>query len=270
MKMTSLLLFLVSMALAGAQPVEVAPGVVQLGNLVNEGIAESSGVDSSRRLRGVYWTHSDSGGATLYSFTTNGAVLGQWEIPDLDLRDWEDITCFAGRIYIADIGNDHGNPGDIYVVKEPNPRRSGSLRVLKRVELKYPDGPFDAESFFISRAYGYLIKKESGNAHVFRFKLSGKLAGRLEEQCELNTGSPVTGADVTSDNKRLAVITEAGAYLFALPRRVPMEGTIDPVLVVPYGLATMEGCAFSRDGLIVTAETGEILLFTDPRFRAPK
>ncbi len=89
----------------------------------------------------------------------------------------------------------------------------------------------------------------------------------LEEQCSLNTDYPVTGGDITSDSKRLAVITDAGAYLFSLPKRVPGDGTLQPALFVPYSLAGMEGCAFTRDGLIVTAETGEILLFTDSLFR---
>lgn len=250
-----------------AEPVEVAPGVLQLGVLENANITESSGVGSSRRVRGVYWTHNDGGVPTIYGFRTNGTALGEWNIQDLETRDWEDIVSGSGRIYIADIGNNHGEPGDIYIVSEPDPRKSGTLQVRKRVKLDYPNGAFDAESFFISRGYGYIIEKETGNAHVYRFKLAGKTAGLLEEQCLLNTDTPVTSADITKDNRRLAVITDAGAYLFSLPRKVPAEGTLEPVLFVPYALPGMEGCTFTRDGLLVTAETGEILLFTDPLFR---
>ena len=251
-----------------AQPVEVAPGVVQLGNLQNPNVTESSGAIASRRLRGAFWTHNDGGSAVLYAFTTDGTPLSEWIIEDLETHDWEDIAWSAGRIYIADIGNNHGEPGDVYLVAEPNPRKSGSLRVLKHWKLEYPDDPFDAESFFVSRGSGYIIKKENGNAHVYRFKLSGKTAGQLEKQCSLNTDAVVTGADITRDNKRLAVLTDSGAYLFALPRQIPEEGTLDPVIFVPYSLEGMEGCTFTRDGLLVTAESGEILLFTDPLFRS--
>lgn len=249
-----------------SQPIEVAPGITQLGNLQNGNITESSGVASSR-LRGAYWTHNDGGAPVLYSFNADGAALGEWAIDGLELRDWEDIAAAPGGIYIADIGNNHGNPGDVYVVPQPNPRKSGTVRVRKRIELNYPGNSFDAESFFISRGRGYIIEKEGGNAHVYSFKLSGKRAGRLQEQCRLNTDDPVTGADITKDSRRLAVITDAGAYLFLLPGKVPSNGTLDPELFVPYALNGMEGCAMTRDGLVVTAESGEILLFTDPLFR---
>ncbi|HTD66545.1 MAG TPA: hypothetical protein VK846_08460 [Candidatus Limnocylindria bacterium] len=254
-------------SLLAAEPIEVAPGVMLLGSFQNPDIIESSGVDSSRRLRGAYWTHNDGGSPSLYSFSSNGTSLGEWSIPNLEVRDVEDLACQGGRLYLADIGNNHGNPGDIYLVAEPNPRKSGILRVVKHVELNYPGNPFDAESFFLSRGYGYIIEKESGNAHVHRFKFAGRTAGRLDEQCSLNTDSPVTGADITTDNKRLAVITSVGAYLFPLPRKVPTEGTLEPVLFVPYPLESMEGCTFTPEGLLVTAETGQILLFTDPLFR---
>jgi hypothetical protein len=249
-----------------AQPVEVALGVRQLGTFQNPSITESSGVVSSRVGRGIYWTHNDGGAPVLYSFTTNGAAQGEWTIQNLEIRDWEDIASGGGRLYIADIGNNHGDPGEIYAVSEPNPRRSGNLRVLKRLKLEYPGSPFDAESFFISHSFGYIIEKESGNAHVYRFRLSGRTAGRLVEQCNLNTEAPVTGAAATKDSRRLAVITDVGAYLFSLPRRVPTEGTLEPTLFVPYALDGMESCTFTRSGLLVTAETGQILLFTDPLF----
>jgi hypothetical protein len=263
----SLLALLFTICTGLPQPIEVAPGVMQLGTFQNPNITESSGVVSSRLVRGTYWTHNDGGAPVLYGFTTNGSARGEWSIQNLEVRDWEDIESGVGRLYIADIGNNHGEPGDIYVVSEPNPRRSGNLRVLRRVKLDYPGSAFDSESFFISHSFGYIIEKESGNAHVYRFRLSGRTAGRLVEQCDLNTGSPVTGADVTKDSRRLAVITDAGAYLFPLPRRVPTTGTLQPTLFVPYALEGMEGCTFTRNGLLVTAETGQILLFTDPLFR---
>jgi hypothetical protein len=249
-------------------PVEVATGVARLGTFQNEDITESSGVISSHRVRGAFWTHNDDGPAVLYGFFLDGTTMGQWTVQDLETRDWEDVAWSSGRIYIADIGRDQEDPGNIYIVAEPNPRKSGSLRVLRRVELTYPGKPFDAESFFVSRGHGYLIEKEGGHAHVYRCKLSGKTAGQLEAQCELNTDAPVTGADITGDNRRLAVITGGGAYLFMLPKQVPTSGMLEPSLFVPYEASGMEGCTFTPNGLVVTSEGGEIFLFTHPWFRA--
>ncbi len=252
----------------GQAQVEVAPGVVQLGTLQNPNVTESSGAIASHRVRGAFWTHNDGGAAVLYAFSIDGTPMSEWTIENLETHDWEDIAWSGGRIYIADIGNNHGQPGDIFMVAEPNPRKSGKLRVLRHWKLDYPGDPFDAESFFVSRGSGYIIEKEHGNAHLYRFRLSGKTAGQLEKQCSLNMDSFATGADITRDNKRLAVITDEGAQLFLLPNPIPEDGKLDPELSVPFDLEGMEGCAFTRDGLLVTAESGEILLFTDPLFRA--
>lgn len=263
-----LVLAVVSISSFG-QDNEVAPGVLLLGAIQSGEVTESSGVIPSRRARGIFWTHNDSGADTLYALTADGAIVAQYKLKDTELQNWEDIASTPGRIYIADIGNNTGsrNSVDVHAVPEPNPKRSGEVRPVKHWKVNYPDEPFDAESFFVSRGYGYVIRKESGNAHVFRFRLSGRGTERtLEEQCELDLGAPAGGADITPDGKRLAVITSAGAYLFSLPGRIPSDGTLEPVLFVPFTLDRMEGCAFTRDGLLVTAESGEILLFTDPQF----
>ena len=254
------------------QGTEVAPGVSLVGTIQSGDIPESSGVISSKRARGLFWTHNDSGADMIFAMGSDGAVTGQYKLKDTEIQNAEDIASGAGRLYLADIGNNTGNRDtvDVYLLPEPNPRRSGEIRPLRRWQLEYPNDPFDAESFFVSKGYGYVIEKETGNAHVYRFKLNGKGTRTLEEQCELNMDAPAAGADITSDNRRLAVISNQGAYLFALPGRVPTEGTLDPVLFVPYALDQMEGCTFTRDGLLVTAESGEILLFTDPQFRTKK
>jgi hypothetical protein len=253
-----------------AQPAEVAPGVLRLGTIENAAIGESSGIVPSRRARNVFWTHNDSGADTLYAISAEGAALGEFKVKDTELQNWEDIASSGGRLYIADIGNNGGsrNRVSVHAVPEPNAKLAGGeVRPVKRWQLEYPNDPFDAESFFVHRGYGYVIEKESGNAHVYRFRLSSRGEAELQEQCELNLDAPATGADITADGKRLAVITGQGAYLFTLPGRVPSEGTLEPTLFVPFTFDRMEACAFTQDGLIVTAETREIFLFTDPQFR---
>ncbi|HWN95873.1 MAG TPA: hypothetical protein VNT99_12625 [Methylomirabilota bacterium] len=260
---------LAPISFATAQPVEVAPGVLQLGTIQNPQIVEGSGLISSRRARGFFWTHNDGGAATLFSIAADGGGTTGYPVENVELQDWEDVALAGGRLYIADIGNNTGsrNRVDVYAVAEPNPRRPREVRSIKRWTLDYPGQPFDAESFFISRGHGYVIEKESGNAHVYRFKLSGKAEADLDEQCELNVGAPVAGADITSDSRRLAVITREGAYLFMLKGKVPADGTLDPALFVPFSHEQMEGCCFTRNGLLVTAEDGGVYLFTAPQFQ---
>lgn len=254
------------------QGTEVAPGVLLVGTIQGSDISESSGLITSKRARGLYWTHNDGGADAVFALGSDGTVTGQYKLKDTEMDNCEDIAAKGGLLYLADIGNNTGSRDSVEVlaIPEPNPRRSGEVRPVKRWQLEYPNSPFDAESFFISKGYGYVIEKESGNAHVYRFKMAGRGAKTLEEQCELNMDAPAAGADLTSDNRRLAVISNQGAYLFELPGRVPSEGTLEPSLFVPYALDQMEGCTFTRDGLLVTAESGQILLFTDPLFRTQK
>ena len=254
-----------------AQETEVAPGVLQVGNISSAEIAESSGLIPSRRAKGVYWTHNDSGPDRMYGMTPDGTVVSQIELQGMGLNDCEDIAATPGRVYLADIGNNDRNRDEVYVyaVREPKPTASGELRPVKQWTLSYPNDPFDAESLLISRGSGYIIAKEltGGNVRVYRFPLSGKSRGQLQEQCELNVDAPAGGADLTADGRRLAVITREGAYLFLLKGRIPTSGTLEPALFVPFSHEQMEGCCFTRDGLLVTAESGDVYLFTDPLFR---
>jgi hypothetical protein len=254
-----------------AETNEVAPGVLQIGAIQNINITESSGLVPSRSMRGSYWTHNDGGVETLYAMTATGAPAGEFTISDVALDDWEDIAASGGRLYIADIGNNTGSREhvDVYCIREPKPRGPGEVRPLKHWRLSYPGNPFDAESFVLSRGYGYIIAKglNGGEASVYRFRMAGKSDVTLEEQCRLNVNAPPAGADITADGKRLAVITSEGAYLFAFPRRIPTEGKIEPAHFTPFVHDRMEGCSFTRDGLLVTSETREIYLFTDAEFR---
>ena len=256
---------------------EVAPGVLLLGRFADTNINESSGVIPSHRGRGAFWTHND-GDNNLFAFTAGGTSLGQWRFGGPLLHDFEDVAWSPGRIYLADIGNNDllREHVLVYSVPEPGPTFSGTLPLKGRWKLTYPNGErFDAESFLVRKRKGYVIAKDltGGEARIFRFPLKLRPRPRatfeLEPQCELDVDAPVGGADLTRDGNRLAVITEAGAYLFSLPGGIPETGRIEPTLFVPFSLELMEGCAFTRNGLIVTAETGEILLFTNDLFKLP-
>lgn len=253
-----------------AETNEVAPGVLQIGNIQDAGITESSGVIPSSRP-GYYWTHNDGGRDVLYAMTRDGAPAGQYKTKDVAIGDWEDVAKSGSRIYIADIGNNSGSRDQVYVyaVRSPNPRASGELRILRRWTLSYPGQPFDAESLVLSTSFGYVISKElnGGEAFIYRFPLRGKSSVTLEERCRLDVDAPPAGADLTADNRRLAVITREGAYLFQFRQRIPAEGKISPSVFVPFAHDGMEGCCFTRSGLLVTSESGEIFLFTDPMFR---
>lgn len=267
-KCSALIALLFTVPVVEAQE-QVADGVYLLGRFQNTNITESSGVIPSHRGK-VFWTHND-GNDGIFAITREGRSLGKWSI-GARTEDFEDIAWSPGRLYIADIGNNLLTRSNVFVyaVPEPGPTFSGSLPIKARWRLRYPDGVrFDAESLLVHRRNGYVIAKDliGGAARVYRFPLRPRGgAFTLEPQCELNVDDSVSGADLSRDARRLALITSQGAYLFELPAGIPATGRLEPTLFVPFELDRMEACCFTRDGLLVTAETGELLLFTDPQF----
>lgn len=254
-------------------PQEVAPGVLLVGQFSTNEINESSGIIQSRRGTGAFWTHND-GDNSLFAFKRNGRQLGKWNISGRILLDFEDMAWSPGRIYAGDIGNNLTNRTNVFVysVPEPGPTFSGSLPLKGIWKLSYPADPFDAEGLLIHRGYGYVVAKQlvNGSAGVYRFRLRKKKPQVLEPQCRLDADSDIAGADLTRDGQRLAVITDEGPYLFQLLGDIPATGVLVPTLYVPFLFSGMEACCFTRDGLMVTAETGEIFLFTHELFKMPR
>jgi hypothetical protein len=259
---------------SATEPVEVAPGVLRVGTIVGEEITESSGLVASRRFRDVFWTHNDRGNdSKLFAINREGQTLAEFSVTGANIADWEDIDVDAGgNLYIADIGNNDENRDEIqiYKVREPNPKRPlTEVVILRTWKLSFPDEPFDSEAFFVSGGFGYLISKESDGASLYRFRL-GSRAGQtitLEKVGEFDVAAPVTGADLSRNSRRLAVITSVGAYVFSARRNV-LKAATTTASFTPFENARMEGGAFAGDGLLVSTESRELYLFTELSFQA--
>src|SRR5215204_1863376 len=85
---------------ASAQETEVAAGVLQGGPIQNPAIGESSGLIPSRRGKGVYWTHNDSGPDVLYGMQADGTPVSEIKITGAKMEDCEDIARTPGRLYL--------------------------------------------------------------------------------------------------------------------------------------------------------------------------
>jgi hypothetical protein len=279
MKNLLMLLFLTVVGVSHAAPLtpfptqQVAQGVFLIGQLDTNEINESSGLIVSRRTKGAYWTHNDGDNA-LFAFTRGGRRLGTWKMGGPVLEDFEDIAWTPGRIYLGDIGNNLLLRTNIHVysVPEPGATFSGSLPVKGHWRLTYPNNePFDAESLFIHGRYGYILSKElvDNSVGFYRFPLR-KRRSELEPMFRLQINSPVAGVDITRDLSRVAFITSRGAYLMFLPGFIPQLGLAGPDLFVNFRFDGMEACCFTPNGLLVTAETGEIFLFTHDLFKVAR
>jgi hypothetical protein len=254
---------------------DVAPGVRLLARMSDPRIVESSGVVASRRYS-VYWTHNDGGGPkkqVLYAIDREGNTRASFPVVGVTLHDWEDLAIdSAGHLYIGDIGNNDSKRDAlaVYEIEEPNPRAGAERISPKRVwNLRFPKAPFDCESLFVWKDYGYVVSKVFNNARaqIFRFPL--KETNRpltLELVATTKIESPVTGADISADGTLLGLVAKNGAYVFRIDGDVTRANNANPHHTKLKN-EHIEGCCFVPEGLLVTSERRMIFLFTDPAFR---
>ena len=273
------LLFLISSAsLLGKKndPTPSTPGETEsktLGVIRDKAIRECSGIAASRRFPGIFWIHNDGPRPVLYAIRANGDVVARFAL-NVAVSDWEDLALDgAGHLYLADIGNnDRQRQGAaIFQFNEPDPHQPSNqpLNPKQFWNLRYPKKPFDCESLFIWEDRGYLISKETGDktADLYRFALTKtSVPVPLEKVAELPIKSPVSAADLRADGRDLAVLSKSGVFLFRVTGKPGLIAGLTPQFY-PFRHEKNEGCAFTANGLMITAESREIFLLTHPAFR---
>jgi hypothetical protein len=252
---------------------QVSPGVLQTGVMTDPDITESSGLIASRKFPGIFWTHNDHGSKpTLFAVTRNGSAVAKFDVMGATISDWEDISVDdSGNLYIGDIGNNDLNRDEaqIYRVPEPSPRGSGSVRVAQTWRIKFPDGPQNAETFFISNGFGYIVSKYRNNGAVgmYRFPFSSKArVTTLQKLGSIKVNSDVGGGALSPDGNRLALVTDIGAYLFRVNGN-PATATKTRGSFTQLIHSNLEGASFVNEGLAVSAENGDVFLFNGRQFQ---
>jgi len=121
--------------------------------LADRSVTESSGLASSLRREGYFWTHNDSGdGASLYAYDKTGRRTAKIKLKDVSSNDWEDCCTFSSggkaRLLIADCGDNDRERSKIYLflLDEPDPRESDTVKKVSRITVSYPDGARDCEA----------------------------------------------------------------------------------------------------------------------------
>jgi hypothetical protein len=261
---------------AAPKPKKVAPGVLEIGRIQHPRITESSGIVVSRKDPALFWTHNDGGGKrqVLYAMTRYGKPIAEFRVTGALLEDWEDIAADdKGHLFLGDIGNNDAKRTSIAVhqVDEPDTKetQNGLARVTRTWNLSFPKVPFDCESLFLWGNYGYLISKvfDDERADIYRFSLTNNAPFQtLEIVAEVKIDSPVTGADISQDGNLLAVVAKNGAYVFRINGDVA-HATKGKPFQTKFKHEHIEACTFVPEGLLATAESREIYLFTDAAFR---
>ena len=204
------------------------PSPERLGRLEEPAIVEASGIVKSRRHPGIFWVHNDSGNPpALFAVRRDGSLVRSYRVEAPNV-DWEDIAADdSGHLYLGDIGNNDARLPirAIYRIDEPDPTRPPDDKPLKLTGSSYyrfpPDGRFDAEGLFVANGRAFVVGKrlDGGEAEVFAVGLDPPgllLRPTLIERSARLPGcsEPATGADLSGDGRRLAVVTTRAARVY--------------------------------------------------------
>lgn len=250
-------------------------------------IAESSGLVESRAWPGVFWTHNDSGdGPRVFAVRADGSLLREVAVQGAVNVDWEEIaTGEAGRLWIADTGNNSNDRRDltVYGLPEPDPAGAGPVRVDRVIHVHYPEQVafpdpgarnFDAEALFWADGTLWLLTKHRSDLKtvLYRFPaLEGEVALEAVQTFELGGdpnryGGSATAADLDPSGRYLALLsyhalfvferpTEGRSWLGQLVHRVDLDQDI---------LRQCEGVTWDGSTVLISNEEGRLFRINDP------
>ncbi|MBN1612471.1 MAG: hypothetical protein JW940_37920 [Polyangiaceae bacterium] len=251
------------------------PGPV--GTITAKALDEASGLAASRRNRGVFWSHNDSGGTPeLFAMTESGSPLGTYLLEHAKLEDWEDIAIGPGPrsrkwyLYVGDIGANNAKREHLVVYRAEEPRvRLDQKDKRREIEgtvafrLRYPDRRSrDSETLMVDPVTAdlYLVTKSllsNPELYVARAPLDEKKTNVLERVMELKledsmglTGGLVTAGDIAADGSAVLIRTYMDARYWprASGRSVAEALQNVPCTVPLHREPQGEAIAFSADG----------------------
>lgn len=198
-------------------------------------VEEVSGLAISGRTPNVLWAINDSGKGdsrnVLTSLTTDGEHIADTVLPRIVNEDWEDIAVGPGPefglsyLYIADIGDNDAERGNVQVYRFVEPRPGDAPSRVDTLRFEYPgDDAEDAESLFIDPITGdlYIIsrkRRRNTATHVYRakapFDTEEKIALKevFSEEDNSDLAQSIVGADIRADGLQIALLRRDGVPL---------------------------------------------------------
>lgn len=273
-------------------------GVEKIATVSHPALGEMSGLAASS-YPGIFWVHNDSGDeARIFAIRANAEVVvprvirhlfpersaDDWPGYAIDNAwqyDWEAMAMADGVLYLADVGNNDNARRDLglYVVGEPNPEYVVKTRALQFVPIRYPDQSrypaeqwhFDCEAVFAAGGKLYFLTKHRQPGQALSWEPGTKLyrLDRLRTDREnvlklIDRHERVTlptGADLSPDGQRLAVLTYTHLWVFDRPRRGDrwLQGAARVLALDREQVKQNEAIAWEDDGtLLMTNEQREI------------
>ena len=190
-------------------------------------LKENSGIQSYDI--NSFWTIEDGGNKdVIYKVNFKGKISKKFKVKNAKNNDWEDLAKdHNGNLYIGDFGNNGNGRKNLAIYKVPNPElEKGDKIEAEKISFSYPEQKkfppkkqnhyYDAEAFFHWNGFLYIITKNrtrpyNGKALIYKVpdtkgKYKATLVGEFIICKDQNTCS-VTGADISSDGKTIALLT---------------------------------------------------------------
>ncbi len=228
-------------------------------SIVKEGklpicINENSGLVKAWQ-DGYYWTHNDGGGnPELYMLNAKGQLFDTLEVKNAINVDWEDLAKDSkGSLYIGDFGNNSNKRENLSIYKR-------SSMTVEKINFKYLDQTFekdearvfDCEAFFWFNNSLYLFTKswEKGKKLTKIYKIPdvvGDYSVPPIDQTILKT--PVTGADVSPDGSKFALITYGKIFIYGIENQE--INFKKPIKCIKIGKNQTEAIVFESNNKIV-------------------
>jgi len=208
-----------------------------LGFLQSEQLGELSGMACSRRSKGLFWAHNDSGSEPrIFLFDMQGRHKGSCLLAGVQNNDWEDMASLMmdGRphLVIADTGNNSlaAAVHMLYVVEEPACDAERGVRVeevrpARIIYFSFEDDHRNCEAMGVDptdRTILLISKEWSRTCHVYALAWPRDDHGLpsnpppkralVARQIGILPLRQVTGMDISPDGLRAIVLTYGNAY----------------------------------------------------------
>lgn len=253
------------------------PAPERIGRLDDLAIVEASGIVRSRKHPGIFWVHNDSGNPpALFAVRRDGSLVRAYRVEAPNM-DWEDIAADdQGHLYLGDIGNNGLRLPirAVYRIDEPDPSlpAGAPLKPSAASYYRFPaGGRFDAEGLFVSENRVSVVSKrlDGGEAEVYSIPFGPPAPvfrpGLPERSASLpGCTEPATGADLSADGRRLAVVTTSAARVYE-----PDAGSGWRLLAsVRLGAPGVEAICWDGLDLVLASEDRSVYRIAEATWRA--
>lgn len=243
-----------------------------LGRVADPTMDELSGLVRGRRDRHVLFALEDSGAPpVITALRPDGALLGRTTLAGAEAIDWEDMAAGPGpdgraSLFAGDIGDNDAARDRVQIYRLPEPRAiSDATAPAARLDLRYPDGPHDAEALLADplRRELVIVTKSLARGRAYAVASTGPDGAMMT----LRRGPAValalvTAGDVSSDGRLVALRSPSTLAVWRRRGREPLTRTLGraPTCVAPADLSAEgqgESLALSPDGRsAITAPEG--------------